>query len=182
MVLVEMIFEYECWTLIPQPELLQMVLVDIIFESEDPEKEVKEFIKLFDDNLEKRKWNEVCKRGPLNKDLDKYPVSNESANAARNALRYMGRYYGPGSNPFLGVFEKYPNQMNGKFVNGQGKEFKMSFDRDDEEELKALKFDINWAKVRETACHKKTEHLLSIFGSNYWDIVEGESLGGTCDV
>ena len=53
---------------------------------------------------------------------------------------------------------------------------------DNEDELKEVGFNLNWEKIRETECHKKTENLLSIFGSNYWDIVESESMGSTIDI
>lgn len=156
---------------------LQEKLIDVIFKSENSEKKLKEYIVEFDKGLEKRSWYDVCKRGPLNKSLDKYPASNQSAMAARNTLKYLGRYYGPGSNPYLGVFSEYPSSLNGKFLNSSGKDFVLSFDREDEEELKKFGFKLNWERIRETECHKKTEHLLSVFGIDYCNIVEGAEIG-----
>ena len=161
---------------------LQENIIDIIFESKDPEKAVREYISDFDSNLDSRSWVDVCKRGPLQKSLDKYPESNETARAGRNTLKYMDRYYSPGSNPFLGVFEIYPSKLNGKFVNGiRNQDFKMLFDKDDEQDLKDYGFVLNLAKVREM-CHKKTLHLLSVFGTNYYNIVEEMLSGSTLEI
>jgi len=159
---------------------LQEKIIGFIFKSQDPDKDVKKYIFDFDNNLKHKKWSEVCKRGPLQKSLDLYPESNETARAGLNTLKYMDRYYGPGSNPFLGAFKKYPNKMNGKFLTCNG-DFKMLFDRNDEEDLKKAGFDLNWEIIREM-CHKKTLHLLNIFGTNYYDVVEEMSCGGTLDI
>lgn len=158
---------------------LQEALIDIIFESDKAEYDIKEFLLKFDRQLRKRRWIDVCKRGPLNKQLDKYPDTNQSAMAARNSLKYMNKYYTPGSNPFLGVFKEHPEFMNGKFLNGNGngKDFVLSFDREDEFELKKLGFVLNYARIRDTECHNKTKHLLSIFNTNYYDIIESAEEG-----
>lgn len=168
---------------------LQEALIDIIFETErneeiDIEDSIRNYISKFDRRLDSRSWSDVCKRGPLNKSLDKYPVSNQSAMAARNTLKYLGRYYGPGSNPYLAVFSQYPSNINGKFLNVNGKDFVLSFDKQDEAELKKFKdedgkelFKLNWARIRESECFKKTDHLLSIFNTNYYEIVEASDIG-----
>lgn len=158
---------------------LQTGLADILFDAEDPVEAIKDYVLDFDQNLESRSWTELCKHGPLNKELDKYPDSNESARAARNTLKYLGRYYGPGSNPFLGVFKHYPPKFKGKFISEiEGKEdFKMSFEAEDEQMLRDANFILNYDKIREAECHNKTSGFLALFQTDYQSIAESASVG-----
>jgi len=156
---------------------LQENIVKIIFESENELEDIKKYIKEFDKNLEQRKWIDVCKRGAINKKLSEYYTNNQSAVAARNTFKYLGKYYEPGSNPFLGVFSRYPQMMNNKVIRCNG-DFVMSFDEEDEEYLKKMGFDLNWKRIRKTECFTKTKHLLSLFNTNYYDIIEGTNIKG----
>jgi DNA polymerase elongation subunit (family B) len=75
----------------------QTKLIGFIFEEDFPLEKITSYILKVEKNIRDMPWSYVCKHGALNKDLDKYPDSNESATAARNTLRYFGKYYPPGS-------------------------------------------------------------------------------------
>lgn len=141
---------------------------------------MEEYLVDLDNQLEDMPWTYVCKRGALNKHLDEYPDSNESATAARNFLKYFGRYYQPGSNPYLGVFEKYPRKINGQFVVADG-DLKLSFLEEDVEMLKELGFELNFDSIRKSQIHLKSQHLLGIYNTDFYEIVQSADQGDFLD-
>lgn len=151
---------------------LQEELFEILIKEEDPLPKMKDYLFELNKKLEDMPWAYVCKHGALNKYLDDYPEGTESAVAARNSLKYMDRYYEPGSNPFVGVFSSYPNHYNGKFVTERKGEFKMSFNEEDEQELKEAGFRLDWDEIRRGQIHLKTEHLLGMFNTDFYNIIE----------
>ena len=137
---------------------------------------MREYAIELDSSLEEKDWDYLCKRAPLQKRLDKYPDSNESANAAKNAVKYLGHEFKPGDNPFLGVFKDYPSKMNGKFVYVRG-DLKMSFYKEDIPKLKELGFKLNYENIRDTQLRAKSEHLLAMFGEDWDSLVEAGHMG-----
>ena len=156
---------------------LQNKLSYCLFYEEDPLEAMSSYILELDESLEEKEWDYVCKRAPLQKRLDKYPDSNESATGARNATKYLGTDFKPGDNPFLGVFKKFPPRINGKFVENNGNNFKLSFYREDILKLKELGFKLNYDNIRSTQLFAKSEHILAIFGEDYDSIVESGETG-----
>lgn len=159
---------------------VQNNLIDILFSIDDPINLFRDYILKIEDELQTYSWGYVCKRGALNKDLESYPDSNESATAARNSLKYLGRYYEAGSNPFIGVFKKYPSQINGKFLNCEGL-LKMSFDEEDEVMLKDLGFELDYDVIRQTQCQSSSDHILEMFDEDWYSLKESGELGDFLD-
>ncbi len=155
---------------------LQKELANCLFYEKDPLEAITDYIVELDDSLEEKEWDYVCKRAPLQKRLDKYPDSNESATAAKNAVKYLGTDFKPGDNPFLGVFKDYPSKINGHFVEANGN-LKVSFYKEDIPKLKELKFKLNYDNIRNTQLFAKSEHLLAMFGEDYYSLVESGSMG-----
>ncbi len=149
----------------------QLSLINAIFEEKEPFDVIKEYICDTDYKLKDMDWTYVCKRGALNKDLSMYPPSNQSATGARNMLRLFGKYYQAGSNPFIGVFNKYPPEVNGNFLNGKN-DFVLSFDEEDVKKLKEMGFELNIDVIRDTQCASKTDSILSLFGEDWYSLVE----------
>jgi hypothetical protein len=140
-----------------------------------------EYLCSINDELKDMDWDYVCKRGALNKPLDKYSAGHQSARAARNSQKYLGRQYLPGANPFLGIFSKTPTRLKDKFINNKGN-FVMSFDREDIPELVEAGFVLNYEKIIETELFKKTEHILDIFGEDYYSVIESNEMGDFMDL
>jgi len=155
---------------------LQKALAHCLFYEKDPLKSMREYLVKLDNSLEEKEWDYVCKRAPLQKRLDKYPDSNESATAAKNAVKYLGTDFKPGDNPFLGVFKDYPTKINGNFVEGKS-DLKLSFYKEDIPKLKKLGFKLNYDNIRNTQLFAKSEHLLAMFREDYYSLVEGEQMG-----
>ncbi|KKL55213.1 hypothetical protein LCGC14_2257660, partial [marine sediment metagenome] len=156
---------------------LQNKLAHCLFYEEDPLEVISNYIIELDKSLKEKDWDYVCKRAPLQKRLDKYPDGNESATGARNAVKYLGIDFKPGDNPFLGVFKKFPSRINGKFVESNGDNFKLSFYKEDIPKLKELKFKLNYNNIRSTQLDAKSKHLLSMFGEDWDSIVESGQTG-----
>ena len=155
---------------------LQKNLSHCLFYEKEPLEAMTEYCVELDSTLEEKEWDYVCKRAPLQKRLDKYPDTNESATAARNAVKYLGTDFKPGDNPFLGVFKDYPSEINGKFVESRS-DLKLSFYKEDIPKLKKLKFKLNYDNIRNTQLYKKSEHLLAMFGEDYYSLVEAGETG-----
>ena len=155
---------------------LQTNLANSLFYDKEPLESMTVYCIELDDSLEEKEWDYVCKRAPLQKRLDKYPDSNESATGARNAVRYLGTEFKPGDNPFLGVFKEYPPKINGKFVDCRG-DLKLSFYKEDIPKLKELGFKLNYNNIRNTQLYAKSEHLLAMFGEDFDSLVEAGQMG-----
>ncbi len=155
---------------------LQKKLTNCLFYSDDPITDMIEYCADLDKKLESMDWDYVCKRGPLQKRLDLYLDSNESATAAKNAIKYLGIDFKPGDNPFLGVFKDYPPKINGYFVDSVG-DLKVSFYKEDIPKLKELGFVLNYNNIRNTQLHAKSKHILEIFHEDYDSLVESASMG-----
>ena len=155
---------------------LQVNLANFLFYEKEPLGPITDYCIEVDYTLEEKEWDYICKRAPLQKRLDKYPESNESATGARNAVKYLGTQFQPGDNPFLGVFKEYPSKINGKFVDCRG-DLKLSFYKEDIPKLKKLGFKLNYSNIRNTQLHKKSEHLLAIFGEDFDSLVEAGCMG-----
>ena len=160
---------------------IQTKLIDILFKEKSPLTKMQDYVLEIEDKIRDYSWSYVCKHGALNKDLDKYPDSNESATAARNTLKYLGKYMEPGSNPYIGVFCKYPSEMNGKFLNGSGL-LKISFEDEDEVILRELGFELDYDNIRETECVAKSDHILEVFDEDWNSLKEAGELGSILDV
>lgn len=155
---------------------LQNNLADCLFYKKEPLDSIIDYCIELDSTLEEKDWDYICKRAPLQKRLDKYPDSNESATGARNAVKYLGTKFQPGDNPFLGVFSDYPSKINGRFVDCMGN-LKLSFYKEDISKLKKLGFKLNYSNIRNTQLYKKSEHILSIFGTDFDSLVEAGQMG-----
>jgi len=155
----------------------QINLINCLFDYEEPEEGMTEYIKKTDRNLKNMKWSYLCKRGPLRKELEKYPDSNQSATAARNMYKYFGKYFGPGSNPYLGVFSKFPKEINGIRVD-ENENMVLSFDSDDEDMLKSVGFELSLEDIRNTQCQAKTDQILSLIGTSWSELVSQSETGG----
>lgn len=155
---------------------LQNKLADCLFYEKYPLESITDYCISLDDTLKEKNWDYVCKRAPLQKRLDKYPESNESATGARNAVKYLGTKFQPGDNPFLGVFREYPSKINGKFVDCMT-DLKLSFYKEDIPKLKKLGFKLNYKNIRNTQLCAKSNHLLSIFGEDFDSLIESAQMG-----
>ncbi len=155
---------------------LQKKLTHCLFYEKYPLEAITEYLIELDKVLEEKEWDYVCKRAPLQKRLDKYPDSNESATGARNAVSYLSTQFQPGDNPFLGVFSHYPSKMNGKFVKAWG-DLKLSFYKEDIPKLKELNFKLNYDNIRSTQLDAKSKHLLAMFGEDYYSLIESGQIG-----
>ena len=156
---------------------MQKELANCLFYKEDPLDSMRDYCVELDSVLEEKEWDYVCKRAPLQKRLDKYLESSESATGARNAVKYLGTEFKPGDNPFLGVFKDYPSKINGNFVESNGRNLKVSFYSEDIPKLKELGFKLNYDNIRNTQLFAKSEHLLAMFGEDYYSLVESGQMG-----
>ena len=159
---------------------VQRKLIEIMFGDDDPVPKMIVYLSNINTNLRDMNWSYVCKRGALNKPLDKYSAGHQSARGARNSQKYLDKQYLPGSNPFLGVFKEMPEQLNGKFISVKGN-FILSFDAEDIPELMEAGFELNYDRIIETELFKKTEHMLGVFGEDYYSIVESNEEGDFMD-
>lgn len=155
---------------------LQKRLAHCLFYEKDPLGTMREYAVELDSSLEGKDWDYLCKRAPLQKRIDKYPESNESATAAKNAIKYLGTEFKPGDNPFLGVFKDYPTKINGKFVESHS-DLKVSFYKEDIPKLKKLGFKLNYDNIRSTQLFAKSEHVLAMFGEDWGSLVEAGNMG-----
>lgn len=155
----------------------QINLINAMFDYEDPIDGIKKYIRETDEKLSEMEWDYCCKRGPLKKELEKYPASNQSATAARNMEKYFGKRFEPGSNPYLGVFNKFPPEVNGIRIEERD-HLVLSFDSEDIQMLKKLGFKLNIEKIRETECRAKTNHILGLFNTNWDECLTQSELGG----
>jgi hypothetical protein len=165
---------------------IQNQLVKIMFGGyDDPLPEMRKYLSKLDSNIEEKPWTYLCKHGALNKHLENYPDSNQAATGARNALKYLDKYYKPGSNPYIGIFNRYPNSFNGKFTNSgivikedgdkkimKGEDLVLSFEEEDIPELKEAGFDLNYESIRRSECHLKSQHILNMYNTDYYKITQ----------
>jgi len=158
---------------------VQKGLIDAIFNAKDPITQMQNFLVDLNDNLESMDWTYVCKRAGLNKRIDDYPETNQSARAARNSMKFLGHTFSPGANPFLGKFSVYPRKFRDRMVVGNG-DFLISFYEEDVPELLKAGFGLNWDYIRETQIQKKSEHLLEIFNEDFYSLIESADMGSMC--
>lgn len=154
----------------------QAELINALFYSDEPLDTIRDYIIEIDNKLEELDWDFVCKHGPLNKHLEEYDDSNQSATGGRNMFKYFGKYYTPGSNPYIAVFKRFPSTINGKPVD-ESDSMVLSFETEDIPMLKELGFELDWDEIRRAECSVKTEHLLGLFNESWYDIVENASVG-----
>jgi DNA polymerase elongation subunit (family B) len=160
---------------------VQRELIKIMFDEDDPIEKMANYLSIINNTIKGMNWGYVCKRGALNKPLDKYSIGNQSARGARNSQKYLDKQYLPGSNPFLGVFKETPEKLNGKFISISG-DFVLSFDAEDIPGLIKAGFELNYDRIIDTELFKKTEHILGVFGEDYYSIVESNDSGDFMDI
>lgn len=149
----------------------QQSIINGIFYAKEPIDDIKKYICEEDSNLVNKPWSYLCKRAALNKPVHSYPDSNESGRAARNAIKFLNTQFNVGDNPMLAVCNQYPNEVNEHFVEAIKGQVKILFFPEQEEKLRKLGFKLDIDNIREQL-YKKTDHFLSIFGEDWYSLVE----------
>jgi len=157
---------------------VQLQLVKMITDNKT-EQEIKNYLENIDSLFETYNWKYISGRASISKNVEDYKTNSQSSNACRNANYFMGKDYKAMARPYLGHFEKVPNELKGipntiMYQNKKGN-YPIAFEDWDQEWMEKYKFGLDHQKHKELHLISKIERFLTlIWGVDYWDFLEEE--------
>lgn len=150
---------------------MQEVLVNILLDSNNIEKDFSTLINALDKEFKNLPWEYLAPRGRIANNLTDYQEGNYNARGARNAQTYLNKVINTGDNPFVLSFKVFPKIVNNHYVSVyKGESFVLSFDEEDIPNLKEIGFVPDFEDLKRSQIHLKAEPWLNLVDVDYYSI------------